>query len=303
MRLAAALAWPLGRPVLDHRYERAGTPTLVLAVLVDRRLKAVAQRAAHVAGQRGVLAKGAGETLPARVRRHVGLGPEVRGDAHLAHLPGDAGSGLPGHVRIKGRGKCQVLRPVRAVGAVARVRREVNGNLVVRGLDVGLEAVGKLGLLERRVAGQRIQHSTHVSVEKRLLLVGDFLALDGALVGREAHEARDLLDREASGQVVGALLGGEAPVLVRNKLTGALEVLERKAVDLDELEPRLGGVGKTLPALLLNHGVAKVRRRLGIARTLGGPPTLARRLASGKAEQPRRYRRPGEKAPSSNVSH
>ena len=256
MGLTAALGSALGRPVLDHGRHGTGAPALVLAVH-DRGLQAVAERAAHIAGECRVLAERAGVALPARVGGDVGLRAEERGDAHLAELAAHAGTGLLGDLGIEGCGEAEVAGPVGAVGAVARVGCEVDGHLVGAGLDVGLQAVRELGLLERGIAGERVQDGADVVVKERLLVVGELLALDGALVRGEAHEAGDLLDGEAARQVRGALVSGEAPVGVRHELAGALEVLEVLAVDLDEAEAALGRVGEAGAAVLLDDHVAE----------------------------------------------
>ena len=144
-----------------------------------------------------------------------------------------------------------------------------------------------------------------MGVEERLLLVGhDAIILNIKLVGREAHEAGDLLDGQASGQVLGALLGGQAPVLVGDELAGALEVLEREAVLLDELEAGVGRVGQAPAALLLDDRVALAAVGLGVARALGlGAAALTGRLAAREAQKARGDRGGGEEVPARDVAH
>ncbi len=299
--LAAALARALSRPVLDHRDQRSVAPALVVAVGVDRGLQAVDERAAHVARQRRVLAEGAGEALPARVGCHVGLGTQERGDAHLAHLLGHAGTRLLCHGGVEGGGQRQVLRPVGRVLAVARVGREVHGDLVVGGLDVGLEVVCPGSLLVGGVAGSSIENGAHIAVQEGLLGIGDGeVVLKRVHVRGEAHEARDLLDREATGQVLRALLGRQAPVLVGDELARALEVLEGVAVNLDELEPRIRGIAQLLAVAVVNDHVAVAGVRLGVAGALGGLLLLGA-VAARERQKACTHRSCRDKAPTGDV--
>ena len=109
-----------------------------------------------------------------------------------------------------------------------------------------------------------------MAIEEGLLLVGDgAVVLDLHLVRGEAHEAGDLLDGDAAGEVLGALLGRKAPVLVGDELARALEVLERVAVLLDQLEAGLGRVGELLAVAVVNDRVAVAGVGLRVAVALG----------------------------------
>ncbi len=299
--LAAALARALGRPVLDHGQKRAGAPALVLALVVEGGLQAVDVGADHVAGQRGVDAEGAGETGPTRVGGDVGLRAEVHGDAHLAHVAGDAGAGGLGDLGVEGGSEAQVIGPVGAVLALARVGREVDGDLVGGSLGVGLHVVGPGGLLEGGEAGGGVQDRAHAAVQELLLGVGDgAVVLDLGLVTGEAHEAGDLVHSHAAGQVLGALLGGKAPVLVGDELAGALEVLEGVAVDLDELQAGVLGVGQLLAVAVVDDHVAVAGVGLGVAGALGGGLLLLG-VAAGQRQQARGEGAAGDEAATRDI--
>ncbi len=268
--LAATLACALNGPVLDHGSQGLLAPARVVAALVHRGLHAVDEGADGVAREGGVLAEGAGEARPAGIGGYVALGAEEHVDAHLAQVAGLAATRLTGDLGIKGGSECQVAGPVGGVPAGPRVGREVDGDLVLGGLGVGLHVVCPLGLLEGGVARGGIEHGTDAAVQELLLLVGDgAVVLDLGLVLGEAHEAIDLLQRDALRQVSGALLGAQAPVLVRHELARALEVLEGVAVLLDELEAGLRPVGELLAVAVVDDHVAILGLGLGVARALG----------------------------------
>ncbi len=268
--LAAALAGALGRPVLDHGGHGVLAPAEVVAAVVNRGLHAVDEGLHRVAREGGILAEGAGEARPAGVGGNVGLRAEEHVDAHLAQVLGLAAGGLAGDLGVKRRGKRQVAGPVGGVLAGARVGREVDRELVLGALGVGLHVVGPGRLLVGGITGGRVQDGADAAVEEGLLLVGHgAVVLDLGLVGREAHEAVDLLEGDTLGQVGGALLGAQSPVLVRHELARALEVLEGVAVLLDELEAGFGRVAQLLAVAVVDQHPAVVGLGLSVARALG----------------------------------
>ena len=243
VRLAALLAAAVTREVLEHVDDGLGTPALVLAGLVVGGLETGRKGVGHVAGERGILAKGVGDAAPARLARDVHLDAEQRGDAL-----GTVGTSVlvrnaAHEVGVKARGEAERARETVVLGVVGDVHRDAVG----LALDVLLELVDPAGEHGGAVGVTKVEHRTDAVVEDLLQRGVGVVALNGAgarkdvgdLAGVEdravQHEREGLVGRELVGKCRGTLVGTLAPVFPEVKLAVAVEVLEREAVDLDEL--------------------------------------------------------------------
>ena len=132
------------------------------------------------------------------------------------------------------------------------------------------------------------------------------------------HEREDLLGAHCVSEALGAVLVALAPVLVEVELAVAVEVLERVAVDLDDLcgvhdaergaallgHPRpavahlLGGpLGLDVLAVRVDGVAVGRRRRSPVARRRRG------RVAAGEAHEACRDRGGGQEVPARDVAH
>ena len=240
--VAASFLRTAGGPVLDHGVDAAHAPA-VLAVLGG--LEAFHIGPGHGDVELRILAEGAAEAAPARLRGQVDLRAEGRGDAEGPVLGRGDHAEPAHHPRVEGGGEAQRGGPERdlAAGAgvelgrgarlVARVRGIVGRDAVAEGLHEGLDAVvparGDLGR-----GDARHEHGAQVVLFEELALGGRDRVGRHALVAAVEHQAGDLLDAELRGQVLRPLQGGLAPVFVDVERAVAVEVLEDFPADMEE---------------------------------------------------------------------
>ena len=260
--VTAALVGALAHEVLEHHGAGLVAPALVVGGLVvaPGGLHAATEGSSEVAVQRRVLRHGAGGTGADGVGVDVDLGAEVAADARGTPRAGLPHAGLAPDVLVHDGGQADGGRHAKedVRVRVVEVRNAVGALLadlldLVDPLDVG--GVGLDGALEARDAragaGLDIVHGRGVG--------GGGAGLGAA----RPQEREQVVGAHHLGEGLGALVNGLAPVLVEVQLAVAVEVLERVAVDLDDL----GGVHDA------QDGAAVLVGDLGPAVTdlLGGP--------------------------------
>ena len=270
MRVAAALAGAAARPVLNHRVDAVAPPAGPAAL---RRLHTVAVRLDELLRHLEIFAERVDKAHPARLGAQVDLRAERRRDAERAVFAGGIFGKLPDDRRVEAGREADALGPLAhiaaaglkfhagvAARAVARVGGDVHRDAVRQRLGARLQRVaplrGRLGVLHRdhqNMADVLLLHEFLLLVGERVRRLARFLvgfpAVCAAerperhrrhsLMRRIQHEARDLLERQALCEILCAHLVGKPPVLVRQKRSAALEILEIQAVLFDK--PDAGG--------------------------------------------------------------
>ena len=264
--IAAGLTRAAARPVLDHGVYAVISPA-VFGILGG--LHTVAVRLNHFLCHLKIFTERIDKAHPARLGAKVNLRAERRGDAErtvffrrILREPAD-------NLGVKARGKTDTLRPLADVtagsfklyaAAAARTVARVGGNVH---RDAVRHAFGKLLQLIVPLCGSlRVFYRNHEDVAN-VLFVHEFLLLVGKrirrdicfrvllavictaeraerhgrhrLVRRIEHKARNLLCCQAGSKVCGALLNGQTPIFIWEKLAGLLQVFKIQAVFFDEL--------------------------------------------------------------------
>ena len=275
VRLAAALADAVTGPVLHHRVDAVLAPAFVLAVFL-RGLLAVNRRLCHVARKRGILAKRAVVARPARVGREVDLRRKACAEAEQTEFLRRDFAELACNLRVERRRDAEVVRPARnafldffQVNAVrariaARIGARVRRDSERQALGVALERVVPFRRRLDRCRLVGIEHRAHMVFAQHLLLFIIELGLEVALMRAVEHQARDVFRRELRREVFCALLRRQAPVFVRGELAVAVHVLERLAIDRQDLDARVLFVAERCAALVLDARPAVGRLRLRI---------------------------------------
>ena len=264
--IAAGLTRAAARPVLDHGVYAVISPAVFGAFCG---LHTVAVRLDHFLCHFKVFAERIDKAHPARLGAKVNLRAERRGDAErtvffrrILREPAD-------NLGVKARGKTDTLRPLADVtaggfklyaAAAARTVARVGGNIH---RDAVRHAFGKLLQLIVPLCGSlRVFYRNHEDVadvlfiHEFLLLIGERIRRDicfrvllaavctaeraerhgrHRLVRRIEHETRNLLCCQAGCKVCGALLNGQTPIFIREKLAGLLQVFKIQSVFFDEL--------------------------------------------------------------------
>ena len=264
--IAAGLTRAAARPVLDHGVYAVISPA-VFGIFGG--LHTVAVRLDHFLCHFKIFTERIDKAHPARLGTKVNLRAERRGDAErtvffrrIFREPAD-------DLGVEARGKADPLRPLADVAAggfklraaaAARTVARVGGNVH---RDAVRHAFGKLLQLIVPLCGSlRVFYRNHEDVAD-VLFVHEFLLLvckrirrdicfrvllaavctaeraerhgRHRLVRRIEHETRNRLRRQAGSKVCGALLNGQTPIFIREKLAGLLQVFKIQAVFFDEL--------------------------------------------------------------------
>ena len=254
MCVAAALFRTAGRPVLDH-----GVHTLIAPAVVGAfgRLEAVHVGAGQVGIEVGIFAESAGEAVPARLGGQVDLRAQCRGNTQRTVLfRGDVAE-LADERRVEGGGQAERGRPERDLAAragvvfggdgrfVAGIGAVVGGDTAAQRFHKGLHVIVPAGS-DFGTSDSGDKHGAQVVFFQEFdLCVGQFGRRNG-LVGAVEHQAGDLLDGEAAGQVDGALVSRTVPVLIRVELSVAVEILEGVTAESEDGNGGITQCGATL---------------------------------------------------------
>ena len=262
--VAAGLDGAGAHEVLEHGGNGLIAPAEILRGLVvaPRGLHAAAVGLHEVAGERGVLGLGAVEALDSGVGVEVDLGSQVDGDAGVTPSAARPHARLAPEILVhKGSEAAaggDAQRGIRVGGVHVR---NAERTLLAQALDlVDPLDIGGVGLLVGSEAGNARRRT--LGDEAELGILGAL-----GLVGDAAveHELDAVVVGQVRGEVDRAVVDGLAPVLEEVELAAAIKILERKAVDLDDLglvhhaDHDAVGVGHAEPA---------------VAGLLGGPKGL-----------------------------
>ena len=246
--VAAALGGSGAGVVLGDGVDGILAPAKVFAVLRPGALQAGDVGVSQVAAQGRVLGVGAGGAGQVRGGADVNLGSQQHGDADGAVHLSVGHSQRKGNVRIEGGAKSQL---VDGVGDVAGVDGNGGGDAPVAvGLTEGLQGVGPFhGHASVAGVGSAAGHAAAATALDVLQVFPVDLGAEGspAAVGEERGH---LVHAQAIGQIPGAGLIVQPPVLIGLQLTVPVQILEGVAVRLDQLHAGVGRVAQGLTSLV-----------------------------------------------------
>ena len=123
---------------------------------------------------------------------------------------------------------------------------EVHGNRQIKRLYIGLDRVG----VGHRVVhiGHRAVEGPHAGVYALLHIIGEVGA--ASALGGQQQQAGNLIPRHLAGQIRGAGVRVQPPVLIGVQLAVFIHILEGVPAGLEQLHAGVGGVAQGGPALV-----------------------------------------------------
>ena len=264
--IAAALGSARAAEVFHEAIDGFGAPALILAIGVIGGLQAVDIGGGDVQRQLGILAvSAAGAAHDGRSDIH--LRAQQRRDARRAILLGGLLANLRRQLGVHGGGQGQRFDQA---GDVRRVDGDHGGNAVIAALRTLLQGVGPLGVGRAAVGDRAGDAAAPASLQ---IGQGGVVRRQGfggeravpAAVGQYHRALRAL---HLADQILRALLGGLAPVLIHIQRAVLVQILEGEAVVLHDVNAGYAGQAQRVAALVVDADPAVVGNGDGVFRAL-----------------------------------
>ena len=268
--VAAALSGACAHVMLGDSVDGVNAPAQVGTVLSPGALQSGDVSVGQVAAQSRVLGIGACRAGQNRGRADVDLGSQQHGDADGAVHLAVSNAQRKGRVHVKGGTQGQL---VDGVGDIAGINGHGSGDApVARGFAESLQGVGPCDSHGGTAGVGSAAGHTAAAAVLNIFQICSFNFRPEAHPSAVCEERDHLLHTQEIGQITGAGLVVQTPVLVRIQLAVAVQILEGIAVRLNQLYAGVSGIAQGLPALIEDLDPAVVGGFLGplLAVGIGG---------------------------------